>query len=317
MEAHLICKSPAMQAALEKVKHVAPTNVSVLFVGETGVGKTLLARYIHELSGRKDGPFIDVDAGAIPPPLIESELFGHEKGAFTSAITQKIGLIERANGGTLFIDEVQNLSLELQVKFLKVLDSGSFRRVGGGQEMHSCFRLVSATNGNLPELIVTGSFRKDLHFRIAQATIFIPPLRERQEDILPLADFYLQACCRDLQKQLRFSEEVKSLLRNYPWPGNVRELINEIYQAGAFCSGPELQPKGFAFETQREALEHNGKNEGFSLKEMERRYIAMILQKTNGNLAKASDILKVAYSTLARKVQKYGLEELVQNERMG
>lgn len=317
MNALLICKSPAMQAVMEKVQQAAPVNIPVLLMGETGVGKTMLAQFIHELSAKKDGPFIDLDAGAIPSNLIESELFGHEKGAFTGAANTHVGLIERAHGGTLFIDEIQNLSLELQVKFLKVLDRGQFRRVGGAHELHSCFRLVSATNGNLSELIQTGSFRKDLHFRIAQANIFIPPLRERQEDILPLADLYLQSCCRDLQKQLRFSEEAKNLLLNYTWPGNVRELINVIYQAGVFCSSPELQPEDFTFEMHSEALERYAKNEGWSLREMERRYIAMILQKTRGNLTKASHILQVGYSTLARKVEKYGLERLVQNERMG
>ncbi|MDZ7359342.1 MAG: sigma-54 factor interaction domain-containing protein [candidate division KSB1 bacterium] len=189
---NIIGKSQAMKVVMEMANQIAPAPIAVLLVGETGVGKNLIAHRIHDLSPRKDGRFVIMDGATMNDNLMESELFGHEKGAFTGAGATKIGRVEIANGGTLFLNEVQNLSLEMQAKLLEVVESGRFYRAGGSQEIHSDFRLVVATNQNLEQLVESGRFRKDLYYRVYQAIIEIPPLRDHKEDILPLAEHYVQ-----------------------------------------------------------------------------------------------------------------------------
>jgi transcriptional regulator with PAS, ATPase and Fis domain len=304
---NIIGKSQAMKAAMETVNWIAPTQTTILLVGETGVGKNLVARCIHDLSPRKGGRFVIMDGATMNDNLMESELFGHEKGAFTGAGATKIGRMEMANGGTLFLNEVQNLRREMQAKLLEVVESGKFYRVGGQQEIHSNFRLIVATNQSLEQLVESGKFRKDLYYRVHQAIIEIPPLRERKEDILPLAEHYLQAYSSELGKTILLSEAVKELLLAYPWPGNVRELMSAIHRAVIQCKNSELQPKDFQLKIRREAIIEDGHKNGLSLKEMERRYIAAVLEATDRNQTKAGEVLGIDRHTLLRKIRKYEL----------
>jgi transcriptional regulator with PAS, ATPase and Fis domain len=303
---NIISKSQAMKAVMEMVNRVAPTPIPILVVGETGVGKNLIARCIHDLSPCKGSRFVIMDGATMNDNLMESELFGHEKGAFTNATATKIGRIEIANGGTLFLNEVQNLSLEMQAKLLEVVESGRFYRVGGSQEIHSNFRLLVATNQDLEQLVESGRFRKDFYYRVYQAIIEIPPLRERKEDILPLAEHYLQTYGSELGKTVRLSEVAKDLLLAYPWPGNVRELMSAIHRAVIHCKNSELLPQDFQLKMRREALLEEGKRKGMSLEEIERRYVEMVLESANGNIVQACKILGIDRSTLYRKNKNIG-----------
>jgi DNA-binding NtrC family response regulator len=306
---NIICKSQAMKALMEMVNRIAPTQATILLVGETGVGKNLVASCIHDLSPRKGGRFVIMDGATMNDNLMESELFGHEKGAFTGAVATKAGRMEMANGGTLFLNEVQNLSLEMQAKLLEVVESGAFYRVGGQQEIHSDFRLIVATNQELELLVESGKFRRDFYYRIHQAIIEIPPLCERKEDILPLAEHYVQTYSSELGKTVHLSEAAKDLLLTYPWHGNVRELMSAIHRAVLCCPNSELQPADFRLDMRREALVVTGKKNGLSLEEIERRYIAAVLEQTNYDLPQASKILETSYNTLKRKIEKYGLRQ--------
>jgi len=307
MQNFIFGKSDAMKLAMERLEKVIPTQMTVLFEGETGVGKTDLARYVHERSNQRHGPFMDMDVGAIPANLVESELFGHEKGAFTGAEKTPIGLIEQADGGTLFLDEIHNLSYEVQTKYLKFLDHGTFRRVGGQKELRSCFRLIVATNENLEQRLAAGSFRRDLYFRLKQATVVIPPLRERREDILLLAEHYLQIYGAEFCKNVALSEAAKALLLSYPWPGNIRELMNVLQEAVLHCNNGVLQPEDFALKMRRNALVVTEKKNGLSLEEIERQYIEIVLASTNGNVMQACKILRIDRSTLYRKIKNNGM----------
>ncbi|MEM3170660.1 MAG: sigma-54 dependent transcriptional regulator [Candidatus Nitrosotenuis sp.] len=274
-----------------------------LLAGETGVGKNLIASRIHNLSPRKDGRFVITDGATMNDNLMESELFGHEKGAFTGAGTTKIGRIEMANGGTLFLNEVQNLNLEMQAKLLEVVESGRFHRVGGSHEIQSNFRLIVATNQDLEQLVESRRFRKDLYYRVHQAIIEIPSLRERKEDILPLAEHYVQTYSREMGKTVHLSEAAKELLLAYPWHGNVRELMNAIHRAVIHAKSAELLPQDFQLKMRREALVVTGKENGLSLEEVERRYIEIVLESVNGNIVQACKVLGIDRSTLYRKIK--------------
>ncbi len=306
MENVIICKSQAMKAMMEMVNRIAPAQITILLVGETGVGKNLVARCIHDLSPRKGGRFVIMDGATMNDNLVESEFFGHEKGAFTGAATTKIGRIEMTNGGTLFLNEVQNLSLEMQAKLLEVVESGTFYRVGGSQEIHSGFRLIVATNQDPEQLVESGSFRKDFYYRIHQAIIEVPPLRERKEDIFPLAEHYVQMYSSEAGKIISLSEAAKELLLAYPWRGNVRELKSAIHQATVLCKTSELQPVDFQLEMRREELLEEGRRNDMSLEEVERRYIEIVLESANGNIMQACKVLGIDRSTLYRKIKNNG-----------
>jgi len=306
MQNFIFGKSDAMKLAMEKLEKVIPTRMTILFEGETGVGKTELARYVHERSNQSHGPFMDMDVGAIPANLVESELFGHEKGAFTGAEKTHIGLIEQADGGTLFLDEIHNLSFDVQNKYLKFLDHGTFRRVGGQKELRSCFRLIVAANENLEQRMVAGSFRRDLYFRLKQAIVVIPPLRERREDILLLAEHYLQIYCAEFSKNVQLAEAAKALLLSYTWPGNIRELMNALREVVLHCNNSALLPEDFQLDLRCEALLHEGKRNGLSLEELERRYVEVVLESANGNVMQACKILGIDRSTLYRKIKSNG-----------
>jgi DNA-binding NtrC family response regulator len=246
---------PPMREVFERIRKVAPMDSTVLVRGESGTGKELVARAVHQLSPRKDAPLIAVNCAAIPESLIESELFGHEKGAFTSAVATHRGLVEAADGGTMFLDEVGELPPAAQARLLRVLQEGEIRRVGSPAARKVNIRLIAATHRNLEQLIEQGSFRPDLYFRLRVFEIRLPPLRERGADIDALADFLLAKICQRLHRpRLQFSARALDAIRRYQWPGNVRELENAIERAVILCEGMEIPPELLAIETASAAV---------------------------------------------------------------
>ena len=240
----IIGRSPAMQKVYKDIGLVATQDVTVLIRGESGTGKELVARAIYHFSRRSDGPFLAVNCAAIPEPLLESELFGHEKGAFTGADRRRIGKFELCDGGTLFLDEIGDMPLVLQSKLLRVLQDQTFQRVGGNQTIKTDVRILAATNQDLEALVREKRFREDLYYRLNGYTIFLPPLRERDGDVDLLADFFRQQACRDLHKDVQgFSHETLELFHRYPWPGNVRELQNVVRHAVLKATGPVIIPE--------------------------------------------------------------------------
>ena len=231
-----------MQEIIEFVKKISPQNMNVLITGESGTGKELIARAIHNLSKGNLNPFVPVNCGALPETLFESELFGHEKGAFTGAIKTKPGLLEFANDGTFFFDEIGEMSLALQIKLLRMLEERKIRRVGGQQEININVRIIAATNQDLEKSVQEGKFREDLYYRLNTIKIEIPPLRKRREDILPLVNYYMKDfCTRDDKEIRRFTKEAEDALVSYDWPGNVREVQNIIGRAYYLCSTSIIQ----------------------------------------------------------------------------
>ncbi len=240
---NLLSNSSAMAKTLAMVKRVASTDATILLRGESGTGKTLLARSIHYTSGRQKGPFVIVNCAALPANLIESELFGHEKGAFTGALTQRIGRFEAADGGTLFLDEIGEIPPETQAKLLRVIQDGTFERVGSSKTTTSDVRLICATNANLEQLVRDKQFREDLYYRLMVVPINVPPLRNRKEDVLPLVSYFLKKFTTKYNKRIAISREVMEFLEGYPWPGNVRELENTIERTVVLAGGEALTAK--------------------------------------------------------------------------
>ena len=240
---NLISNSSAMAKTLAMVKRVAGTDASVLLRGESGTGKTLLARSIHYTSNRQKAPFVIVNCAALPAGLIESELFGHEKGAFTGALNQRIGRFEAADGGTIFLDEIGEIPIETQAKLLSVIQDGTFERVGSSKTMTADVRLICATNANLEQLVRDKEFREDLYYRLMVVPINVPPLRSRREDVLPLASYFLKKFTTKYNKRISISREVMEFLEGYPWPGNVRELENTIERTVVLAGGEALTAK--------------------------------------------------------------------------
>jgi len=245
---NIVASSPAMKAVLEMVARVAPTDATVLVQGESGTGKELIARAMHQNSKRKDGPFIPINCGALPENLLESELFGHVKGAFTGAHQNKKGLFEEADGGTLFLDEIGEMSPVTQVKLLRVLQDSEVRRVGANLGVKVDVRVVAATNQRLQERIKNNEFREDLYYRLQVIPIFLPPLRERKEEILPLVNHYLASIAQKMNKAVKgLSPDCERALLDYSWPGNIRELINAVERAVILCRENEpIRPEDFA-----------------------------------------------------------------------
>lgn len=311
---NFIASSTAMTEVCETISKVAPTAATVLINGESGTGKEVIARTIHKSSTRARKPWVAVNCAAIPENLLESEMFGHVKGAFTGAVTDKEGLFETANGGTLFLDEISSMPLILQGKLLRALQEREIRRVGGTKDIPVDVRVIAASNINLEEAVVKGTFRSDLFYRFAVITIDIPPLRERTEDILPLARHFLQAEIGGGKSVPTISEDAAKILLSYNWPGNVRELENCMKHALAFSQGRTITPK----ELPPRVAEHKpsecppgvvsatGVSQSASLKtflkQKEKEYIGQILNATGGDKEKAAETLKVNLSTLYRKL---------------
>jgi DNA-binding NtrC family response regulator len=301
----IIGKSAAMQQVFEMVKVVSETNATVLITGETGTGKELVARAIHSNSPRRYGPFVATSCGALPDTLLESELFGYEKGAFTGADRMKKGRFELAHGGTLFLDEIGDISMKTQIKLLRVLQERSLSRLGGTATTEIDVRLITATNQDLTAAMKAGSFRSDLYYRLNVVSIHLPPLRERKEDIPLLAAHFINKYNIEFHKKFdRLERKALNLMTEYPWPGNVRELENVIERAIVIDQGPEIKVRHLPFCN----IDVLVTEEAQTLEEMEKLHIEKMLTRHNWNIAKTARLLNIDRTTLHKKIKKLGLE---------
>ncbi len=301
----IIGRSEAMQEVFEMIKAVTDTNATVLITGETGTGKELVARAIHSNSSQRYGPFVATSCGALPETLLESELFGYEKGAFTGADRTKKGRFELANGGTLFLDEMGDISMKTQIKLLRVLQEKSFSRLGGTEQVKVDVRLISATNRDLVAAIEEGSFRSDLYYRLNVVSIQLPPLRERKDDVPLLAAHFINKYNVEFNKKFdRVDRKAMDFMMDYHWPGNVRELENVIERALVIDQGPEVKFKHLPFCNVESPLTE----EPQSLQEVERIHIEKMLQRNDWNIAKTARQLNIDRTTLHKKIKKFGLE---------
>ncbi|MDI6826912.1 MAG: sigma-54 dependent transcriptional regulator, partial [Armatimonadota bacterium] len=298
---NVIGLTPAVQKAYVLAAKVADSNASVLILGESGVGKEYLARAIHYQSPRADGPFVKVSCAALPEALLESELFGHEKGAFTGAIARRIGRFEMADGGTLFLDEIGDVTLATQVKLLRFLQEKQFERVGGSETLRADVRIIAATNKDLKKAIADKEFREDLYYRLNVITINLPPLRERIEDIPELVRHFIAKYNNETGKSIEgVSPEGMALLKSYSWPGNIRELENCIERAVILCHGRTILPQHLLLSEENEPFSSPlPSNDGMRpLKDVEREHIANVLSKCNWNQSRAASILGIDRKTL-------------------
>ena len=313
---NIISKNYKMQQIFDLIASVAVTDSTVLIYGETGTGKELVSRSIHYNSNRKDNKFITINCGALPDTLLESELFGHEKGSFTGAINQKIGKFEFADKGTIFLDEIGNITPAMQVKLLRVLQEMEFERVGGNKTIKVDVRIIAATNIDLKEAVARGDFREDLYYRINVLLINLPPLRERLGDIPLLALHFLEKHCEKTGKEIyAFSQDVLDSMMHYQWPGNVRELENVIERAvilerGKMISKIDL-PVSKLEEKKNDVADISTSTEGVSLREWlrrnEKKYLIDVMKRYEGNVRRALSQAKVGSKTFYRKIQKYGI----------
>jgi DNA-binding NtrC family response regulator len=297
-----IIVSPAMRRVMELAERVARTSAAVLVYGETGSGKEIVARAIHHFSLRASKPWVDVNCGALPEQLMESELFGHEKGAFSGADAAKPGLFEMAHTGTLFLDEVGELEPRMQVKLLRVLDGVPYYRVGGRRKIEADTRIVAATNLNLEEAVQTGRFRSDLFHRLNQCQVRVPPLRERREDIVPIAEHFL----RQNSDVASFSASAQDVLQAHHWPGNVRELRNVVTSALIRARGSVIEPEDLDCAPRASAGARLAGD--LCLEGLERDAILEALRKTGGHCERAAGLLGISRRTLSRKLKVYGPE---------
>lgn len=298
----MIGQSPPMANLKYIISKVSESELPILILGESGTGKDLIANEIHYSSSRKDKPFIPINAGAIPSELLESELFGHVKGAFTGAHTNKKGLVEIANQGTLFLDEIGDMDLNLQKKLLRFLDTGEFRPVGSTMNKKTSVRVITATNRNLEKAIEDGEFREDLFYRLSVITIPVPPLRDREDDILLLADYFLQ---KNSNTKI-LTEDAKVFLKNYSFPGNIRELINFIDRGILLSKGDKINEWDLFPQINNNKISNQ---EITSLDDIEKKHIIEILKKANWNKPEAAKILKIGLRTLYRKIEKYNIDK--------
>jgi len=312
----IISASRGMEEALNLVKRAAPSAATVLILGESGTGKELIARAIHYSSPRADRPLVKVNCAALPDNLLESELFGHEKGAFTGAVTRRIGRFEQADQGTIFLDEIGDLSSSLQSKLLRVLQEKEFERVGSSQTLKVDVRVVAATNRDLEEEIQKGTFREDLYYRLNVVTIFLPPLRERKEDLPPLIEHFLKKYSRENQKSmLSLSKEARDLLLNYNYPGNIRELENIVERAVVLSRGDTIMTEDLPLNLREGKVEDLMKEAGKrrslpeTLEEIERLRITQALESSHGVQTKAAEELGISERVLRYKMKKYGIGE--------
>ena len=309
----MVGESPAMKQIWDTIRRVAPTNATVLITGESGTGKELIARAIHRNSGRSQTSFVQVNCAAIPDELIESELFGHEKGSFTGATEKKIGKFEQADGGTVFLDEISDMSFKTQSKVLRVLQEGEVERIGSAKTIKVDVRLISATNRNLEERIQEGLFRQDLYFRLNVIPIYVPPLRERKKDIPLLVKYFTETYCRSNNfKEKRFTDEVMKLFMKYNWPGNIRELQNTverliIMSPGEVIGMDEL-PENILRGAELAPRSFGGYNKLKEFKEAsEREFLLAKLRENNWNILKTARAIGTPRSNLYKKMKRYGL----------
>ncbi len=317
----MIGSSPAFNSVVEQVRQVARIPSTVLITGESGTGKELVARAIHDLSDRRDASFIAINCASIPAALLESELFGHEKGAFTSASSRKTGLFEEAHHGTVFLDEIGEMDMAMQAKLLRVIQERSIRRVGALRDIPIDVRVIAATNRNLQDRISGGSFREDLYYRLNVVPIEIPPLRARSEDILPLASYFLESFSRSFGRDFHaVSQDAAALMQRYAWPGNIRELRNVIERSCIMHRGPALMPEHLPAEIRGGTMPAPSSNATTApapelpsggleeaVAQLERSLISAALAKTGSNVLKTATLLKIPRGTLRYKMDKYGL----------
>jgi len=310
---NIVGNSQAMLTVLDTVRRVAPSDLPVLILGESGTGKDLLAEAIHHNSGRREGRFVAINCAGLSESLLEDELFGHVKGAFTGAATDRPGRFEHADGGTLFLDEVGDMPLAMQAKLLRVLENGEVVRVGSNEPIRVDVRVLSATNSDLAGRVADKAFREDLYFRIKGATISIPPLRQHREDIPLLIDHFIQQVDRTHGRRVKgITADARRALMAYPWPGNVRQLRNVVENMVVLADGDRLTVDDLPAEVlRRDALldEQISDLAGISLEEAEKRLIANTLKMTGGNREQAAKILGIGERTLYRKIKDYGLRE--------
>jgi DNA-binding NtrC family response regulator len=315
----IIAESEAMRQVIELAGEVAPSNATVLITGESGTGKELVARAVHLNSPRARGPFVAVNVAAIPDTLLESELFGHEKGAFTGAAERKAGRFEAADGGTIFLDEIGEMSISLQAKILRIIQEKEFERLGSTQTLSTDVRFLAATNQNLRDRIKDGRFREDLYYRLNVFPIEIPPLRERPEDVAPLIDHFLARHCTEMGKRIpRIPETTRRLLEKHTWEGNVRELQNAVERAVILLKGEELEPRllpewirgddvpGVSDDGAKRILQLPPG--GIRLEELERDLLVQAMERANGNKTKAATLLGLSRATLRYRLEKYELD---------
>jgi DNA-binding NtrC family response regulator len=317
---NIIAHSAAMKEVVRLIQRVAPSEAStILLLGASGVGKGLVARALHFAGAASERPFMNITCTALPETLLESELFGHEKGAFTDARAQKKGLFELADGGTVFLDEIGDLSPGLQGKLLRVLEDKTFRRVGGTRDIHVAVRIIAATNKDLDQEVASGRFRGDLYFRLKVIPIDIPPLRERMDDLIPLAESFIAHFNREFQKQVRGIEPAAvELMKAHHWPGNVRELRNVIERAILLTDGEQLAPRDLPTEIQR-PKERAGaaKGEiklphgGLVLEEVEKELVLQALTRARGNRTRAARLLGLNRDQIRYRIEKFKLEDLL------
>jgi two-component system NtrC family response regulator len=304
----IIGSSRQMQEVFGTVRKIAGTDIPVLITGESGTGKELIANAIHNRSSRKDGPFIAINCGAIPESLLESELFGHEKGSFTGATTQRKGKLEYAHGGTLFLDEIGDLLPELQVKILRVLQEKVIERVGGRQTIPVDSRVIAATNVNLEAQVKANHFREDLYFRLAVVKIALPALRERGNDVVQLAEHLVLAFSKELKKApKKFSKQALEAIRRYEWPGNVRELQNRVKRALVLAEGPSISPEELELDSQNGNSAANSSTLKEAKEALEREILANALRENNGNISKTAKSLGISRPTLYDLMARYEL----------
>lgn len=312
----MLGRSEAMKKVIEQIKQVAWTDFSVILQGETGSGKSFIARAIHNQSRRASEPFITIDIGVIPETLVESELFGHEKGAFTGAEKRKAGLFEIANKGTIFIDDLENISPYVQSKLLRVVEEKRFFPLGSTKSVETDVRIIAATNKDIKDLVAEKKFREDLFFRLGEFIINIPPLRARTDDIRFLARRFATEAADELNKQIKdISEDAMRILEQYPWPGNVRELKNVIRRAVLICEDDIIDKKyiEFLIEPEREKKEIVSlmplkELSAMVVRDVEKKAIEQALKVSGGNKTKAASILQIDYKTLLTKIREYGLQ---------
>ncbi|WP_264766220.1 PEP-CTERM-box response regulator transcription factor [Marinobacter fonticola] len=305
----IVAASPQMLSLCRMVEKVAPADVTTLVLGETGTGKELLARAIHDLSQRADQTFAAINCAAIPENLLESELFGYEKGAFTGATQSKKGKIEMANGGTLFLDEIGDMPMALQAKLLRFLQERVVDRIGSVNPVHVDVRVVCATHRNVEELITSGEFREDLYYRISEITLDVPAVRERDGDAMVIAQSLLKSLSKQLDRpQLSFSEDAAQAIQSYSWPGNVREMINKIKRATIMAEGKRVTAEDLQLRSDQAVLDGNVLNLRQVREDAERTAINHALQTSNYNMAQAARLLGITRPTLYNLTDKYKIE---------
>lgn len=306
----IIGTSSKMKEVFKLIRKYAPTDYPVLITGESGTGKELVSRAIYERSLRKDKPFVIVNCAAIPENLLESELFGYEKGAFTGADKRKIGRIELANGGTLFLDEIGDMPLSLQAKLLRFLENYTFERVGGTETLHADVRIIAATNVDLEKAVKEGKFREDLYYRLNVLTINLPPLREREDDIEIITKYFVNKYAQEIRKNVKgITSDAMEILKKYHWPGNVRELLNVIRKAVVMADGEYIDVKDLdrrIFE--KKNIENISIGDISPLETIKAKMLAKVYKETGGNISKIAKILGVSRPTVYKLLEKYKIE---------